>query len=406
MSMILVTNSRTHELTNPKKSRGFQQLRYTGWISIAFLLFLTSCQSNFDNLDGDLGPYFVTAEEAVSIIEDLSISINSDNSSLSQRTTIHPTIVELHEAPDDNGDNAYYIAELEQTGFIVLSADRRLTPVRAFSLTANFPSNEDPIPAALYSWLKKESSIVSELRDNDEPQTSSIESEWQVESIDEILAIIGGPSNPDGPDGPGVEDFNCNDSSTWPGLGPLLSTTWGQRGGYNDLAPDLGCTGDPRAPTGCVATAMAQLMKYHEHPTTYSWGAMPNSSGTNETAELMRDIGDAVDMNYQCSGSGAQMNDAKNVFMNTFDYTTAQLNSYSYSTVVSEIQAERPVILAGYTLGEDCWWIFCIDDLENGHAWVCDGTLIPPYCPEHPDYRHYLHMNWGWNGSFNGYFAA
>ena len=213
----------------------------------------------------------------------------------------------------------------------------------------------------------------------------------------------GGPGEPGGVD----VDWNCNDSGTWAGTGPLMSTRWGQRGIFNDLAPDLGCANDPggQAPTGCVATAMAQVMKYHEWPANYNWADMPDVVGTMETARLMRDIGDLIDMDYQCDGSGAQMGDAASALDDDFGFTTVQLRGYDVPITIAEVRALRPVILAGYTPAPVCWWIFCRDGIDGGHAWVCDGTLVPPHCPEHPDYNHYLYMNWGWSGFENGYFG-
>lgn len=88
--------------------------------------------------------------------------------------------------------------------------------------------------------------------------------------------------------------------------GPLLQTTWGQGCGYNSLLQDCStpyyCY---HAVTGCVATAMAQVMKYHTYPASYNWSGMPDTYGTTATATLMRDIGlpSAVNMNYGCSGS-------------------------------------------------------------------------------------------------------
>ena len=150
--------------------------------------------------------------------------------------------------------------------------------------------------------------------------------------------------------------------------------------------------------TGCVATAMSQVMKYYNYPTNYNWTDMPNNYATNSTAILMKDIGNAIDMDYQYDGSGASMNDVPGAFRNDFNYNHASHADYSYQTVMNELDYNRPVILSGGR--NNGWWIF--GHYTDGHAWVCDGYLetVDPCCCTYLS----LHMNWGWNGAYNGWF--
>src|SRR5690606_56312 len=104
---------------------------------------------------------------------------------------------------------------------------------------------------------------------------------------------------------------NARVAATVVQYGPLLKTLWGQGVPYNDKVTKTGCSNysNGRAPTGCVATAIAQVARYHAYPSTkYKWSIMPNrlwasdkgSNGANEVAKLMKDIGDWVGMDYGC----------------------------------------------------------------------------------------------------------
>ncbi len=197
-------------------------------------------------------------------------------------------------------------------------------------------------------------------------------------------------------------------------VNPLLTTTWDQAPYYNDLCPG-------GSVTGCVATAMAQVMKYWDHPaqgsgmhsythpqygtlsanfgaTNYDWAAMPNAvnSTNNAVATLMYHCGVSVEMSYspQVSGAWVVAQDdpvcAENALKDYFGYTpelqgVKRDNGYSTAQwtnlVKGELDAGRPVLYAGYGSG-------------GGHAFVCDGY----------NNSNYFHFNWGWGGYYDGYF--
>jgi hypothetical protein len=199
---------------------------------------------------------------------------------------------------------------------------------------------------------------------------------------------------------------------------PLVKTKWNQGAPYNNLCPNISGT---RAVTGCVATAMAQIMKYHDHPTsrttgipgyktqtnkisipaitgatTYAWNNMTNtytSSATGAPAQavatLMYHCGVSVKMDYTADESGAYTSDVALALKNYFNYDAeiayCRRNYYTYTAWINllktEIKANRPVFYAGY--GDD-----------GGHAFVCDGYNI----------NDLFHFNWGWGGSSDGYF--
>lgn len=188
----------------------------------------------------------------------------------------------------------------------------------------------------------------------------------------------------------------CQDQYTQ--VGPLLTTTWDQGCGYNQLMPSLTCSGVcDKAWVGCVAVAMAQVMRYHSYPQGYNYSSMPPNSGNIHNATLMADIFNAFPSNQQlvyCFGTGISNtgNNYSNVFINSFGYTSAITSSYNSATVRNNLNQGRPVILGG---GGS-------QGTLNGHMWVTDGYLRSVFCSGQTLLK--LNMNWGWNGIGNGFF--
>ncbi len=154
--------------------------------------------------------------------------------------------------------------------------------------------------------------------------------------------------------------------------------------------PTLDCGPCQHAYTGCVATAMAQIMKYHEYPQNYNWNAMPNNYGTAETAMLMGQIADSIIIRYNCTtGTGDYFPDAESVFTDEFNYSGAihrDSPNSSYNIIVNNLSNNMPILFGG-----------------SGHAWVCDGLNEYTYntwvdlC---------YHMNWGWDGNCDGFYNS
>jgi hypothetical protein len=200
-------------------------------------------------------------------------------------------------------------------------------------------------------------------------------------------------------------------------VGELLTTRWDQSMPYNKEL--LRITGK-NYPTGCMATAMAQIMKYHSYPvtgqgykgyaidgkngnydfenTTYRYDRMLDVySANNYTAEqadavakLMLHCGVAVDMNYGLSGSGSFSSDATTALNEYFKYDSRLYSRDIYTKaewmdiIFDEISNGRPILYGGVTAQ------------NAGHAFVFDGY----------DAEGLVHVNWGWSGSGNGYFEV
>lgn len=155
-------------------------------------------------------------------------------------------------------------------------------------------------------------------------------------------------------------------------------------------------------------------IRYHQYPKNYNYSIMLdrirfsreyNTSGANEIARLMRDIGSAVGMDYGCDGSGADTEDeVASSFKSDFGYSSASYHenytgSNKYEWVKSEINAGRPVIFRG---GSKKYWAGIIPYYADGHAWVCDGYRET----KNGIFTHLkFYMNWGWNGRHNGWYS-
>jgi len=193
-------------------------------------------------------------------------------------------------------------------------------------------------------------------------------------------------------------------------IDPLCTCSWDQDYPYNILVP---LSNGSRSHTGCVATAMTQVMyrhKWPEHGTgsvssggetidlsqqTYQWNIMTdvvNSSSSNETinavATLMRDAGYAIHTDYHStSASLSYESEAANALIKNFFYSesicTISRSNFTKSgwdeVCYNELANGRPMMIAGY-------------NSEGGHCFVCDG------------YRDgYYHINWGWGGLSNAF---
>jgi hypothetical protein len=187
--------------------------------------------------------------------------------------------------------------------------------------------------------------------------------------------------------------------------GEYLSTQWGQNEPYNTYTPS-------HYPTGCVAVATAQIMRFHTRPTSFNWAIMPNSAtsataGALEIARLMKDIGDKVNMKYSASGSSATSSKARKALVDKYGYNKeAKLDNYNYDKVVTELKTKnRPIYIDGQAKKIDHKiWFIKWSTYEDGHAYVLDGyreikdvylnTCNNATITVNP--VKFLHMNFGW----------
>ncbi len=303
------------------------------------------------------------------------------------------SVTEFKEFKDKNSVTAFYMTKLSNNKFVLFATDDRSHLIMGVTDAENSDSNISDIPFEFKYWLDEEIKAIEFARANSLNQNIEIVNEWQNFSrYDELQ-----------------DPYECS-GSYHISKEPLLQTTWGQGSGYNNYAPNLGCTNysNGNAPAGCVATATAQIMKFHQWPNNYTWSNMPNNFGTNSTSQLLYDIGVHTGMCYKCDGSGTKTYKAMNALKNNFGYSNALFADYNSSTVLNELKQDKPVILAG---GERQYWLGLIPFYAEGHAWVTDGFMEGFTCTydqstgyANGGYGYLLfHMNWGWSGNFNMY---
>lgn len=276
----------------------------------------------------------------------------------------------------------YFIYNVgENQGFMIVSGDDRTTPVLGYSDDgkfdfANMPEN------------------IQEFMEHYKLQIKAITTQNNTLSLKSSMIVA------------------PNDSA----VAPLITTKWGQLAPYNSKIPIS-------APTGCLSTAMAQIMNYHKWPlhgtsshsytyngntfsvnfasTIYDWANMKNeytaiediaSASCKAVGTLMYNCGVSLDMQYNAKGSNAITSSVPTAFINYFgydknlqmiwssDYTSIQ---WKYK-VKSEINAKRPVM------------IFGTDGNSVGHEYIADGY----------DRYNFIHINWGWDGNYNGYYET
>ena len=184
-------------------------------------------------------------------------------------------------------------------------------------------------------------------------------------------------------------------------IAPLITTKWNQKSPYNLLCP---ATKSGNCPTGCAATAMAQIMYYHKWPETFDWDKMQTTYQSSDTlesgkavAELMASCGEKVFMKYGENESSASDFYVCEALRYDFGYSgfTDRVVRDHYTAkswdelIYSELAANRPVFYSGQSVSSGKG--------IGGHAFVIDGYQAK-------DEVGYFHVNWGWGGNSDEYF--
>ena len=291
-----------------------------------------------------------------------------------------------------------YVFNAEQNqGYVIVSNDDRTTPILGYSETGTL--DPDNMPCNMRAWLQGYADEIAWLNEhNVQPTTAPVARRAAVKTP----------------------------------IAPLVQTHWNQNSPYNNNCPYYkksgssysysleGGEGYEHCATGCVATAMAQVMYYHKWPTaattaipaytwkeyslslpatTFDWANMlneytkDNSAGEtaaqmSAVAKLMQYCGVSVQMDYGPE-SGSNTDKVVAALKNYFGYNaTTQIvvrSLYTYTEwielIYNELNQGRPVVYGGQSSG-------------GGHEFVCDGYQGEDY----------FHINWGWGGMSDNYF--
>ena len=297
---------------------------------------------------------------------------------------------QLTDLSNEAGFPNLYIFNAEP-GFVVMSADDCVQPILGYSLTGKFVAEN--MPDNVSSWLQGYNDEIQFAIDSKMKAKSETTKMWKE-----------------------LVEGQAKAGKTTAVVNNLLLTTWDQNPGYNDLCP-YDYSAHQRTVTGCVATAMAQIMKYWEYPnhgvgshsytpethpeygvqsvnygaTTYDWANMPLSQSNAEVAKLMYHCGVSVDMDYDIASNGgsgavtAWVANALQTYFNyqpsTFRYKDDYTNTEWVNMLKAELDAERPLQYSGRGTG--------------GHSFVCCGY----------DSSNRFYFNWGWSGYNDGFYT-
>lgn len=263
-------------------------------------------------------------------------------------------LVRKHDAVKDETVPYYVYNADSNNGFVIISGDDRARCILGYSDKGSFDFNNLP------------------------PQLADILNRY----VEQLKAM------PD--DAPAHSSWGAKAQAKSSGEGVLLETAnWGQGAPYNSLCPVID---GERALTGCVATAMAIVMKYHNWPAEYDWDAMPMTkpdSPIESLSKLMADAGEAVFMKYGTDASCAYMGFVGRRLQQKFKYSP----DFQYIRSANLLNEEWTSMLKG-NLDNNEPVIYSGTSESVSHAFIIDGYKDDDF-----------HVNWGWDGACNGYFA-
>ena len=294
-----------------------------------------------------------------------------------------------------------YLFVGDQGGFVIVSADDCARPVIAYSLHGSL--SLEALPIQLTQRMEAYCGLIAEGKNKQVAATAADAARWEQ--------LTSGNVPKDGD----------NDDR----IGPLLETHWHQDGGYALLTPQ-------HTPTGCAATAQAQMMRYWRYPafghgnesyncqpygaqsadfshTLYDWDNMPDQVSTSSpyqqqlaVSTLMYHVGVSLHMGYAPTGSAAAGvvgrpgvpsidNSLKDHFyynhnMRPLFKNDGYTDQRWADSLVAELRLQHPIVYCGVAP-------------EGGHGFVCDGY-------EYRGGQVFFHFNFGWSGNGDGYYTV
>lgn len=188
----------------------------------------------------------------------------------------------------------------------------------------------------------------------------------------------------------------------------FVMSTWNQSPGYNECFPLL--KNGELAAAGCGPVAAGQVMRYFEHPATLDWDAMPLNYPTRATSQLLRDIADRSDAEYEEDGTTTKL---ENIAKTLKSYGYSVSHPSSPSPIIANCEDKKPIITRGNKPNTDighAWIISGIDYTTDYHRYELWTFMLPNKFEKFPQdylpnyYRTDLqYMNWGWGGIQNGF---
>lgn len=303
------------------------------------------------------------------------------------------TKARLIEATRASEDPAIYVFNRPGGGFVIVSGDDAFGPILAYSYTGAFRT-DTWIPDNVREWMEDMAFSIGDIRRDHLTAPQDVAARWD---------------SYENPTRAGIRRAD-----------PVklhATAEWSQSAPYNLFCPNIGGS---LAVTGCVATSIGILMHYHKYPPRilktipshsgngyimpsrtpgydYQWDKMlmtySGDGYTTEQAEacahLLADIGQVGQLDYGVESTGGQTAEVLGMMTEYFGYDKGLVNEsryyYTDAEWAAKLKAELDQRPMSYTGRSD----------TGGHAFVMDGY----------DTDGLFHMNWGWNGSRNGYYG-
>ena len=365
---------------------------------------------------------------------------------------------------------AYLFNFDDGAGFTIIAADTRIPPILCFTGIGTLDdTNENPgvdiflegmgyyMERSIAEAEAAKEILLQELVDRLE--ATGVSDTTYLEADESISKVLPLPTLPTQPIGDDIRiSYSYGAWTVFERTGPMLTVEWGQGEPYHELVKFKNCiTGV--SPTGCTATAVAQLMSYWSHPASidgynFNWSLIRQYTTTpyrydgvgtknihyanttseadlvrGQVARLMERIGFYADASYSCDGTAINVVKSVNFLKNRGYYGGSEMD-YSISPVISSLNIYRPVLASGYALkttngntitySEGHTWVIdgylrqsrpvtattirtSYQQMSNGMIMMINTTTTNTYTEISP---YYIHNNWGWNGSPNGFFVA
>lgn len=297
------------------------------------------------------------------------------------KSEVQMTIRDVHH----QDTTLFFIAHDNQKNFMILSNDYRVKPVLGYSDEGSYDAdNIPPQLEELLSFYKQEILTIKRGKSSVKKRNS----EWDLLKAS------------------GTNFYKAT-------VSPFIQVKWNQGNGWNRFCPEDSVGPGGHVYAGCVAVSMAQSMSVFEHPaqgvgkssyialgygvqtanygeTEYKWDSMSPTSSDDYNALLLYHCAVSVEMDFGPDGSGAYTRDIAKALRNYFDYSSGVYSASAYddtqawiALLKSELDQGRPISYGGND-----------GTGAAGHAYNLDGY----------NNADAFHVNWGWSGSYNGYY--
>ena len=308
---------------------------------------------------------------------------------------------------DDEPDTLMYVFNYEDNaGFAVVSANRATEELIAVTEQGNYVASEETGNGGFDLYM-------------------DMAEEYVLTAAEPLPSL-------DGDDDGMVQFAETKTETTWvitDWAGPYLTVQWGQNAPYNQFC--INSYGSAIS-TGCVPTAIAQILSYYEHPSSIKldfddynttlaldWGIIKKhkhescelcGARHDVIAKMIRQIGEEMKIDYHGSNSGSNKKWRIPLTFSKLGYDIESNQNYDFDEIIGSLSKQRLIYMTGLK-----------PDSDKGHAWVIDGyriiknittdysrtmgSSIWEVIGQRSSTSRYNHINWGWDGDCNGFFS-